>query len=225
MKSRLLWDRWLSHWLPPEKVTKDVKRDIDEALRATYRLPDGKGAAFALKGGPSMIVVTEARTTVASRIPPRAPLQDRPDWLDWRGPLAGKERAALLKEAIRGLIARPRPHAIVRTGRRPLTLDEIALGEGTVVVVNEPDGTETVDSVRIARARRALEALGSVGRAREARKLLDGRMEAAGGSDAIDRKLREMIRRSKVGSATFFDATDLLDGVSPRELALAGEKP
>lgn len=224
MKSRLLWDRWLSHWLPPEKVTKDVKRDIDEALRATYRLPDGKEAVFAQKGGLSTIIVTEARTTVASRIPPRA-LQDRPDWLDWRGPLAGKEQAALLKEAIRGLIARPRPHVIVKTGRRPLTLDGIALGEGTVVAVNEPDGTETVDSVRIARARRALETLGSVGRAREARKLLDERMKAAGGGDAVDRKLREMIRRSKVDSATFFDATDLLDGVSRRELALAGEKP
>ena len=225
MKSRLLWDRWLSHWLPPEKVTKDVKRDIDEALRATYRLPDGKGAAFALKGGSSTIIVTEARTTAAGKIPPRAPFQDRPDWLDWRGPLAGKEQAALLKDAIRGLIARPRPHVIVKTGRRPLTLDEIALGEGTVVVVNEPGRTETVDSVRVARARRALETLGSVGGARNARKLLDERMKAAGGSDAIDRKLRQMIRRSKADSATFFDAMDLLDGVSPRELALAGERP
>ena len=91
--------------------------------------------------------------------------------------------------------------------------------------INEPGRTETVDSVRVARARRALEALGSVGRAREARKLLDERMRAAGDSDAIDRKLRQMIRRSKVDSATFFDAMDLLDGVSPRELALAGERP
>ena len=221
MKSRLLWDRWLSHWAPPEKVTGDVERDIGEALRATYPLPDGKRATFAQKGGLSTFVVTEAKTTVASRIPPR----DRPGWLDWRGPLAGKEQAALLKEAVRGLIARPRPHVIVKTGKRPLTLDEIVLGEGTVVVVNEPDRTETVDSVRIARARRALQVLGSVGAARKARKLLDDRAEAAGESDAIDGNIRAMIRRLKVDHIAFFDAADLLDGVSPRELALAGEEP
>lgn len=221
MKSRLLWDRWLSHWAPPENVTGDMERDVGEALRATYLLPDGKGATFAQKGGLSTIVVTEAETTVASRIPPR----DRPGWLDWRGPLAGKEQAALLKEAVRGLIARPRPHVIVKTGKRPLTLDEIVLGEGTVVVVNEPDRTETVDSVRIARARRALQVLGSVGGARKARKLLDDRAEAAGQSDAMDGNIRAMIRKLKVDHIAFFDAADLLDGVSPRELALAGEKP
>lgn len=221
MKSRLLWDRWLSHWAPPENVTGDVKRDVDKALGATYLLPDGKGATFAQKGGLSTIVVTEAETTAASRIPPR----DRPGWLDWRGPLAGKEQAALLKEAVRGLIARPRPHVIVKTGKRHLTLDGIVLGEGTVVVVNEPDRTETVDSVRIARARRALQVLGSVGGARKARKLLDDRAKAAGESDAIDGNIRAMIRRLKVDHIAFFDAADLLDGVSPRELALAGEKP
>ena len=221
MKSRLLWDRWLSHWAPPENVTGDVERDVDEALRATYRRPDGKEATFAQKGGLSMIVVTEAKTTVASRIPPR----DRPGWLDWRCPLAGKEQAALLKEAVRGLIARPRPHVIVKTGKRPLTLDEIVLGEGTVVVVNTPGETETVDSVRIARARRALQVLGSVGGARKARKLLDDRAEAAGQSDAVDGNIRAMMRRLKVDQIAFFDAADLLDGVSPRELALAGEEP
>ena len=221
MKSRLLWDRWLSHWAPPENVTGDMERDVGEALGATYLLPDGKGATFAQKGGLSTIVVTEAETTVASRIPPR----DRPGWLDWRGPLAGKEQAALLKEAVRGLIARPRPHVIVKTGKRHLTLDEIVLGEGTVVVVNEPDRTETVDSVRIARARRALQVLGSVGGARKARKLLDDRAEAAGQSDAMDGNIRAMIRKLKVDHIAFFDAADLLDGVSPRELALAGEKP
>lgn len=221
MKSRLLWDRWLSHWAPPEKVTGDVESDIGEALRATYPLPDGKRATFAQKGGLSTFVVTEAKTTVASRIPPR----DRPGWLDWRGPLAGKEQAALLKEAVRGLIARPRPHVIVKTGKRPLTLDEIVPGGGTVVVVNEPGRTETVDSVRIARARRALDALGSVGAARKALKLLRERAEAAGESDAIDGTIRAMIRRLKVDPTAFFDATDLLDGVSGRELALAGERP
>lgn len=225
MKSRLLWDRWLSHWAPPENVTGDVERDVDEALRATYRLPDGKGAAFAQKGGLSMIVVTEAQTTVASRIPPR----DRPGWLDWRGPLAGKEQAALLKEAVRGLIARPRPHVIVKTGKRPLTLDEIVLGEGTVVVVNEPDRTEIVDSVRVARARRALQVLGSVGGARAALKLLRDRADAAVGDgdalEAVNRKMETTMRRLKIDPAAFFDATDLLDGVSSRELALAGEKP
>ena len=225
MKSRLLWDRWLSLWAPPENVTGDVKRDIGAALGATYRLPDGKGATFAQKGGRSTIIVTEAKTTVASRIPPR----DRPGWLDWRGPLAGKEQAALLKEAVRGLIARPRPHIIVKTGRSTLALDEIVLGEGTVVVVNEPGRIETVDSVRIARARRALQVLGSVGKAREALKLSRERAEAAVGDgdalDAANRKMEAAMRRLKIDPAAFFDAVDLLDGVSRRELDLAGEKP
>lgn len=224
MKSRLLWDRWLSHWAPPENVTGDMERDVGEALRATYRLPDGKGAAFAQKGGLSTIIVTEAKTMVASRIPPR----DRPGWLDWRGPLAGKEQAALLKEAVRGLIARPRPHVIVKTGKRPLTLDEIVLGEGTVVVVNTPGRTETVDSVRIARARRALQVLGSVGGARAAEKLLRERADAALGDgdalEAVNRKMETAMRKLKIDSTAFFDAADLLDGVSPPELALAGEE-
>ena len=220
MKSRLLWDRWLSHWAPPKKVTGDVESDIDEALRTTYPLPDGKRATFAQMGGLSTIIVTEAKTTVASRIPPRD--QPTPGWLDWR---AGKEQTALLKEAVRGLIARPRPHVIVRTGKRPLTLDEIMLGEGTVVVVNKPGKFEAVDSVRIARARQALQVLGSVGAARKARELLRKRAEAAGESDAVDGNIRAMIRRLKVDPTAFFDATDLLDGVSGRELALAGERP
>ena len=46
------------------------------------------------------------------------------------------------------------------------------LGEGTVVVVNEPGSLAVTDSVRVARARRALQVLGSVTRAQEARKLL-----------------------------------------------------
>ena len=221
MKSRLLWDRWLSHWAPPEKVTGDVRRDIGEALRTTYPLPDGKRATFAQKGGLSTFVVTETKTTVASRIPPR----DRPGWLDWRGPLAGKEQAALLKEAVRGLIARPRPHVIVKTGKRPLTLDEIVLGEGTVVVANTPGETETVDSVRITRARQALQVLGSVGAARKALRLLRERAEAAGESDAVDDNIRAMIRRLKVDPTAFFDATDLLDSVPGPELTLAGERP
>ena len=100
------------------------------------------------------------------------------------------------------------------------------------MVVNEPDKTETVDSVRVARARRALEVLGSVGGARKVRKLLDERAEAAGDADDTDRKIRSTdrkiwatIHRLKVDPATFFDAMDLLDGVSHRELTLAGEGP
>ena len=225
MKSRLLWDRWLCHWLPPEKATGKVERDIDEALGTTYALPDGKGATFAQKGGLSTIVVTEATTMVASRIPPRRKPPDRPNWLDWAGPLAGKEQAECLNNAIRDLIARPRPHVIVKTGKRSLTLDEIVLGDGTVVVVNEPGKTTVIDSVRIAHARRALGVLGSVSRAKNARRLLDDRGAAAGDTDAIDRKIKAMIGRLKVDPETFFDAIDLLDGVSPRELTLAGKRP
>ena len=221
MKSRLLWDRFLAHWLPPERVTGEVERDIDEALRATYDLPDGKGATFSQKGGLSTIIVTEATTTVASRIPPR----DRPNWLVWDGTLTGRAQAELLDNAVRDLIALPRPHVIVRTGKRPLTLDEILLGDGTAVVVNEPDKTNVTDSVRVARARRALEVLGTVNRADSARRMLDDRLAATGDTDAIDRKMRAMIRRLEVGAETFFDAIDLLDGVSRRELKLAGGSP
>lgn len=223
MKSRLLWDRFLSHWLPPEKATGDVRRDIDEALRITYELPDGKEATFAQKGGLSTVVVTEAVTVVASRIPPRAPPHARPNWLDWRGPLAGKEQAELRNGAIHDLVAKPRPHVIIKTGRRPLTLDEIVLGAGTVVVVNAPDKTMIVDSVRIARARRTLNVFGSANRAREARRLVDEREAAAGETAATDRKIRTMIGRLKVEPEVFFDAVDLLDGVSSLELKLAAE--
>ena len=224
MKSHLLWDRFLSHWLPPEKVTGKVERDVDEALRATYDV-DGKGHTFSQKGGLSTIVVTEATTRVASRIPPRAAPCDRPNWLVWVGPLSGKEHAELRDAAVRDLIAAPRPHVIVRTGKRPLTLDEILLGDGTAVVVNEPDKTTVTDSVRVARARRALKVLGTVNRADNARRMLDDRLVATGDTDAIDRKIRTMIRKLRVDAETFFDAVDLLDGVSRWELKLAGDSP
>lgn len=225
MKSRLLWERFLSHWLPPEKATGDVERDIGEALRVTYELPDGKGATFAQKGGLSTVVVTEATTVVASRIPSREAPHARPNWLDWRGPLAGKEQAELRNDAIRDLVAKPRPHVIVKTGKRFLTLGEIVLGAGTVVVVNEPGRTMIVDSVRIARARRALKVFRSADRARKARRLADEREAAAGETAAIDRKIRTMIGRLAVEPDIFFDAVDLLDGVSPLELNLAAEAP
>ena len=218
MKSCLLWDRFLSHWRPPDKATGDVERDIDEALRAEYELPDGKKGTFAQKGGTSTIVITGERTEVDSRIPPCVvPL---PSWLVERPP-----GAAFLGGAIRGLLAEPRPHVILKTGRRPFTLDGIVPGDGTAVVVNEPDGVWSVDSVRVGRARRALKALGSAGRAKKARKLLDDRIEAMGDTDGIDKQLRTTIGKLKIDRAAFFDALDLLEGVTPLELKIAGEGP
>lgn len=221
MKAHLLWDRFLSFWLPPERAVDDTDRNIDAALRATYDLPDGRKATFALKGGQSVIIVTGTKTIVASRIPPWTEAQERPGWLDWKGELPGADRKELLDGAVRDLLARPRPHVVLRTGRRPFTLREIVAGNGTAVVVNEPGKAAAVDSVRIARARRALETLGSPARAKTALKLVRRREEVEGETAAINNELRAVVRRSKIAQDAFFDALDLLDGVSPRELALA----
>ena len=66
---------------------------------------------------------------------------------------------------------------------------------------------------------------GSVKRVKEARKLLDDRVEAMGDTDAIDRKIESLIRAVKVDNETFFDALDLLDGATPMELSLARQMP
>jgi len=123
------------------------------------------------------------------------------------------------------LCALPASHVILETGRSTFILDGIVLGEGTLVVVNEPGTTTTIDSVWIRRARRAMEVLGSVKRVKEARKLLDDRVEAVGDTDAIDRKIEALIRAVKVDNETFFDALDLLDGATPMELSLARQTP
>lgn len=227
MKAFLLWDRFLSCWLPPERVTGDKERDVGEALRATYTydLPDGRTrtGTFSQKGGLSGIVITEAETRVASRLPPRPP---RPDWLKYLGALPGKEVTAFLNDAVRDLVASPRPHVIIRTGRTPLTLEDVRVGNGTVVIVNEPGGRTTItDAVRVRRARRALAVLGSVNRAREIRKLLLDRSAAAGDTDDVDRKIRTMIRKLGTTPETFFDAIDLIEGASLKELELAGGPP
>ena len=223
MKARLLWDRFLRWWLPPEMATGDAARDIDAALRRTYERSDGKTATFAQKGGTSVFVVTEAATCVASVIPPHG-RPPPPGWLTRRPRLAGGEIRRFLDGAVRDLAAAPRPHIIARTGRRPLTFGEIRVGEGTVVIVNEPDKSEIIDAVRIARARRALGALRTPAGAEKARKLLAER-ETAPDADSIDRKLRATIRRLKLDDDAFFDAMELLEGVTRRELKLAGEKP
>ena len=147
VKTYLLWDRFLSCWLPPDDVTGDIRHDIDDALRKTYTCEGGAGT-FALKGGRSGIVITQTVTRVASKIPPHR----TPDWLEWLGALPGEDVTAFLHEAVRDFIATPRPHVIIKTGRSPLALDEIVLGNGTVVVVNEPGKATATDSVRVHRA-------------------------------------------------------------------------
>ncbi len=194
--------------------------DVDLALRKAYDRLDGKKGTFAQQGGRSTIVVTGTKTTVASSIPP---CSATPDWLNCIATLSRKEQATLLDDAVRALIAAPAPHVILQTGNRPLTLNAITLGEGTVVIVNEPDGTTVVDSVRIRRAKRALKIFGSPGRAREAQKLIEQR--TAEEADEANRKIRGMIGRLKVDNEAFFDAIDLLDGVTTRELKFAGEAP
>ena len=218
MKTCLLWDRFLSCWLPPDDVTGDIRRDIDDALRKTYTYEGGAGT-FALKGGRSGIVITETVTRVASKIPPHR----TPDWLEWLGALPGEGVTAFLHEAVRDFIATPRPHVIIRTGRSPLALDEIVLGNGTVVVVNEPGKATATDSVRVHRARRALDVLGSVNRANDARRLLEDRSKAMGDTGNIDRKIRSMIKKLRIAPETFFDAIALLEGTTALELKLAGQ--
>ena len=219
LKTTLLWDRFLAYWLPREEATGDEARDIDTALRTTYPLPNGKGGTFAQKGGLSGIVITERETTVASRIPPTdAP----PDWLTWTDAQQGKVVTTLLNKKVRDLVALPRPHVILKTGKKTLTLDEIVVGNGTVVVMNEPGKITSTDAVRIRRARRALEVFGSVTAARKAQRLLDDRAAASGDTADIDGKLCTMIRKLQTTHAAFFDAIDLLDGVTKRELDLAG---
>lgn len=220
LKTTLLWDRFLAYWPPREEVTGDKAQDIDTALRTTYRLPNGKGGTFAQKGGLSGIVITERETTVASRIPPNgAP----PDWLTWIDAWQGKDVTALLNEKVRALVAQPQPHVILKTGKKTFTLNEIVVGNGTVVVMNEPGKITCTDAVRIRRARRALAVFGSVTAARKAQRLLDDRIAAAGDTADIDGKLRTMIRKLDTTAAAFFDAVALLDGVTKRELDLAGK--
>lgn len=220
LKTTLLWDRFLAYWPPREEVTGDKAQDIDTALRTTYPLPNGKGGTFAQKGGLSGIVITERETTVASRIPPNgAP----PDWLTWIDARQGKDVTALLNEKVRALVAQPQPHVILKTGKKTFTLDEIVVGNGTVVVMNEPGKITCTDAVRIRRVRRALEVFGSVTAARKAQRLLDDRIAAAGDTADIDDKLRTMIRKLQTTHETFFDAVALLDGVTRQELDLAGK--
>ena len=224
MKSYLLWDRFLSCWLPPEEATGNIDDNVSRALRRTYPCSDEKQRTFAQQGGLSIVIATPEKTTVSSKVPPRSEV-DLPDWLTWTAELSRQEQRALLDDAIRDLLAAPRPHVILKTGRSTFTLDGIVLGEGTLVVVNEPGATTTTDSVRIRRARRALEVLGSIERAKKARKLLDDRIEAVGDTDAIDREIEALIRTVKVDNGTFFDALDLLDGATPMELSLARRTP
>lgn len=220
LKTTLLWDRFLAYWPPREEVTGDKAQDIDTALRTTYPLPNGKGGTFAQKGGLSGIVITERETTVASRIPPNGA---RPDWLTWIDARRGKDVTALLNEKVRALVAQPQPHVILKTGKKTFTLDEIVVGNGTVVVMNEPGKITCTDAVRIRRARRALEVFGSVTAARKAKGLLDDRAAAAGDTADIDGKLRTMIGKLDTTAAAFFDAVALLDGVTRQELDLAGK--
>lgn len=219
MKSYLLWNRFLRYWLPTCKSTGNVGSDINEALRTTY---SPSNATFAQKGGPSTIIITEERTRVASKIPPCASL---PTWLDRCQPLSRKDRSDFLRDAVRALLVAPRPHIILKTGRLPFTLDRIVMGGGTAVVVNEPDRVEFTDAVRIERARRALKILGSGNKAKTALRLLHDRAEAIGDADETDKKIRDMIGTLGIDRMAFFDALDVIDGVSPLELTLAGEAP
>ena len=207
MRTYLLWERFLAYWLPESERTGTVAHDIDRALRRTYTPP---GATFAQKGGPSTVVITGQHTAVASKVPPRAV---PPAWLAHGSALRGRARSRWLFESVRALLVRPRPHVILVTGRTPFALEDIVVGQGTVVVVNAPGGRATfTDAVRIARVRRALRVLGSVARARRARALIEARIEAMGHCMALDCRIEALIAQLGVAPEAFFDAVDLARG-------------
>ena len=78
MRERLLWDRFLIHWLPPDKVTGSARKNIDRAFALTYPRDNGKvarynymGAAFAVITAGRTIVVADAHAVgLAANAPP-----------------------------------------------------------------------------------------------------------------------------------------------------------
>ena len=147
-----------------------------------------------------------------------------PGWLAHGPALRGAARAHWLRERVRELLARPRTHVILLTGRTPFALEEIVVGQGTVVAINAPGGRVSfTDAVRIARVRRALRVLGSVARARRARTLVEARGEAQANTAPLDRRIEALRAALGVTPEAFFDAVELLEGASALEMALAGE--
>ena len=213
MRERLLWDRFLIHWLPPDMVTGSVSKDIDRAFALTYQRDDGKVARFNYMGA-AFAVITAGRTVIVADVPP---LGNLPAWLE----VQPKNQAKVLRPATRKWLAHKMvPHFWLEFRRTYHTADSPVLGGGTQIVISRPEDTNYIDLVRIERARRAIKALGSKKRARDVAGLLDRRMTVQDTSD-INAKLRGHARKSKLSMPAFFDAAEAAIGISNNEWELA----
>ena len=213
MLERLLWDRFLLHWLPPEKATGDVGVDIERAFNLTYETAEGKPVLFNWMGA-AFAVMTGDRTVVVADVPP---IGNLPPWIEAHA----KKEARDLRSAMRARLAgNMTPHLWLEFRRTFHTATSPVLGGGTQIVVSHPDKTECIDLVRVDRARQAIEELGSKKRARDAVRLLDRRM-ATRDTSAIDTELRKLAQRSKLPLPAFFDAAEAAVGISNAEWELA----
>ena len=213
MRERLLWDRFLIHWLPPDKGAGNIGADIDRAFALTYRRDDGKAARFNHMGA-AFAVITAQRTVVAADVPH---LGNLPNWLELRP----KNQAKVLRPATRKWLADNMvPHFWLEFGRTNHTANRPVLGGGTQIAISNPEDTDYIDLVCVDRARQAIKALGSKKRARDVAQLLDQRMTVQDTSK-INTKLRKCAQESKVSMPTFFDAAEAAVGISDKEWELA----
>ena len=216
MKTDLLWNRFLCYWLPADEVQDgDIEANIDRAFNRTYTQVNGKNAGFtSIRGGGSAII-TASETVVATKAEPATVL---PSWIVRR---PYEESYAAIEEARRAFVASPQAHIILKAGRTAFQAANIVVGGGSLVVVNEPGKTVATDAVRVARARRAFHVLGSPTRAEQAKKLVAARVAMTADTAEIDKNIRKLIAKAKLTQADFFDAVDLLDGVTPPEMKIA----
>lgn len=213
MRERLLWDRFLIHWLPPDKVAGNTGADIGRAFATTYQRDDGKATRFNYMGA-AFAVITAGRTVVLADVPP---LGNLPAWLE----VLPKNQAKVLRPTTRKWLAdKMVPHFWLEFGRTFHTSNSPVLGGGTQIVISRPEDTTYIDLVRIERAKQAIKALGSKKRARDVARLLDRRMTVQDTSD-INTKLRGLARKSKLSMPAFFDAAEAAIGITNIEWELA----
>ncbi len=213
MRERLLWDRFLIHWSDSDKVTGNVGADIDQAFKGTYYTDDNKAARFNNMSA-RFAVITADRTVVVADVPS---LGNLPAWLE----LHAKKHAKELRPATRKWLADHMvPHFWLDFGRTYHTARSPVLGGGSQIVISRPQEVIHIDLVRVARARKAIQAFGSKTRAQNVAELLDKRMLAKDTS-SIDAELRKLTRKSKLSLPAFFDASEATTDISNFEWELA----
>ena len=213
MRERLLWDRFLIHWSDSDKVTGNVGADIDQAFKRTYNTDDNKAARFNNMSA-RFAVITADRTVVVADVPS---LGNLPAWLELRAKAQAKElRPAMRKWLADNMV----PHFWLDFGRTYHTERSPVLGGGSQIVISHPQKVIRIDLVRVARARKVVQAFGSKKRAEEVAKLLDRRMLAKD-TKSINAELRKLARKSKLSLPAFFDAAEATTDISNLEWELA----